>query len=347
MSTSNTTITPAAAALELLSALETRSQNEHTADASTPVPAAAPAAPIAPAAPAQDERVSEIDPPSDRPDVTTFRLGDMYVRMVMSKDNQPLFCLADICRGCSLQSPNKLVKLIKEQFGWGSQCDGHPEADKQASEMGVVKGTPSSGGYSEFKLTQMYLPDALGRLQMSTMVTEPQMYFAIMRGRSEASKRFCNWICSEVIPSIRRTGSYSIRVHVPEMNEEGKYAVAYTAFANEFCNKVGLQGEERAAFFWCIERAKQQGIAIGINVGEGKEKQRHANEASYEAGLIEADNKKMLQLQQDVEFYKAEAVRFQKLGALKGGALSVLVQYPNDGVVRMLAKQILGFEEQN
>lgn len=341
MSTSNTTITPAAAALELLNALETRSQNEHTADASTPVPAA-PAA-----APAQAERVSEIDPPSDRPDVTTFRLGDMYVRMVMSKDKQPLFCLADICKGCGLTTPAKTVKQIKEQFGWGEFNSYHPESDKQASEMGVVKGTPSSGDSPEFKLTQMYLPDALGRLQMSTMVTEAQMYFVIMRGRSAASKRFCNWICSEVIPSIRRTGSYSIRVHVPEMNEEGKYAVAYTAFANEFCNKVGLQGEERAAFFWCIERAKQQGIAIGINVGEGKEKQRHANEASYEAGLIEADNKKMLQLQQDVEFYKAEAVRFQKLDALKGGALSVLVQYPNDGVVRMLAKQILGFEEQN
>lgn len=348
MTTSNTTITPAAAALELLNELEIRSQNEHTAVASSTGPAELTGA-----------RVCQIDPPCDRPDATTFRFGDMYIRMVMPKDKQPLFCLADICKGCGMTSPNKVVKQIKEEYGCGEFNSSHPgemggvklppsqESDKQASEMGNVKGNPSSGASSEFKLTQMYLPDALGRLQMSTMVTEPQMYFVMMRGRSEASKRFRQWICEEVIPSIRRTGSYSIRVRMPEKNEDGKYDVAYTAFATDMCNKLGLHGEERSAFFWCIERAKQQGTAIGISIGEGKEKQRHAKEASYEAGLIEADNQKMLQLQQDVEFYKAEAVRFQKLDALKGGALSVLVQYPNDGVVRMLAKQILGFEEQN
>lgn len=316
--TTNNTITPTAAALELLNALETRSQNEHTADASSTgpaAPAAAPAAPIAPAAPAQVERVGQIAHPLDAPEVQTFNFGGKQIRMVMSKDKQPLFCLLDICDGCGISDRTNAKRALNSEYqGW-------------------------------VNLTHPF--QTAGGVQNLRVITEEQMYFVIMRGRNEVAKQFRHWICSEVIPSIRRTGSYSIRVHVPEMNEEGKYAVAYTAFANEFCNKVGLQGEERAAFFWCIERAKQQGIAIGINVGEGKEKQRHANEASYEAGLIEADNKKMLQLQQDVEFYKAEAVRFQKLDALKGGALSVLVQYPNDGVVRMLAKQILGFEEQN
>ncbi len=300
----------------LLNQLEIRPQNEQTA-----------------AATSLETKGGELNSaPLQYSEVKTFTFGDMSIRMVQSKDNsEPLFCLADICKGCGLQSPNKVIKQIQEQFGWGVNYAPHLEADKQAD--------------SAPQLPMMYLPDALGRLQMSTMVTEAQMYFVIMRGRSAASKRFCNWICSEVIPSIRRTGSYSIRVRMPEKNEDGKFDVTYTAFATDFCNKLGLRGEERAAFQWVMERAKQQGIAIGFSLGGEKERERHAQEQAHEAKLIEADNERLLQLQEEVRFFRSEAERFQKLDSLKGGALSVLVQYPNDSVVRMLAKQILGLNQ--
>lgn len=41
-------------------------------------------------------------------------------------------------------------------------------------------------------------------------VSEAGLYQAIGQSRKPAAKRFMNWIFSEVIPSIRKTGSYSL-----------------------------------------------------------------------------------------------------------------------------------------
>lgn len=50
--------------------------------------------------------------------------------------------------------------------------------------------------------------DTLGGRQQMTVVTEPGMYDVIVRSDSPAAKPFRRWITTEVLPSIRRTGSY-------------------------------------------------------------------------------------------------------------------------------------------
>ena len=51
--------------------------------------------------------------------------------------------------------------------------------------------------------------DNLGRTQNATFVNEDGLYDVILDSRKPEAKRFRKWITSEVIPSIRKTGTYT------------------------------------------------------------------------------------------------------------------------------------------
>lgn len=52
------------------------------------------------------------------------------------------------------------------------------------------------------------MPDALGRLQETTIVNEDGLYDVILESRKPEAKAFRKWITSEVIPAIRKHGTY-------------------------------------------------------------------------------------------------------------------------------------------
>ena len=53
--------------------------------------------------------------------------------------------------------------------------------------------------------------DTLGGEQSLLTLTEPGLYRLIFKSRKGIAKRFQHWIFHEVLPSIRKTGSYSVR----------------------------------------------------------------------------------------------------------------------------------------
>ena len=107
------------------------------------------------------------------------------VRVIGDKNN-PLFCLSDICKVLGLEYVNKVANAIKSEFGDGGN---------------------------------QILPiiDKLGREQKATFITEPQLYFLLMRSDKPKAKPFRQWVTSEVLPSIRKTGSYTAS-NVPTSN---------------------------------------------------------------------------------------------------------------------------------
>ncbi|OWY63485.1 hypothetical protein B7486_52890 [cyanobacterium TDX16] len=56
-----------------------------------------------------------------------------------------------------------------------------------------------------------------GEQQMLT-VTEPGLYRLIFKSRKPIAKRFRHWVFHEVLPSIRKTGSYSFANAELELN---------------------------------------------------------------------------------------------------------------------------------
>lgn len=94
------------------------------------------------------------------------------IRVTGSPDD-PLFCLADICRAVDLD----------------------PSAVMRRLDKGVISSHPLS---------------TAGGTQMANFVNEDGLYDVILDSRKPEAKRFRKWITSEVLPSIRKTGSYSL-----------------------------------------------------------------------------------------------------------------------------------------
>ena len=101
-------------------------------------------------------------------------LGEVRVIFI---DNEPLFCLSDICRALGLTTPAAVANAIKAEFELG-------ELNSYSFDTGF--------GVKEF-----------------TMITEPQLYFVLMRSDKPTAKEFRKWVNTEVLPSIRKTGAYS------------------------------------------------------------------------------------------------------------------------------------------
>ena len=52
--------------------------------------------------------------------------------------------------------------------------------------------------------------DSLGRTQQVTVISEPAVTFLVARSNTELGKQLNRWVHNEVLPSLRKTGSYSL-----------------------------------------------------------------------------------------------------------------------------------------
>ena len=67
-----------------------------------------------------------------------------------------------------------------------------------------------------------------GGIQYMKFITEGDVYRLIVRSKLPSAEKFESWVFDEVLPSIRKTGSYSITKNIPQSFPE-----ALRAYANE------------------------------------------------------------------------------------------------------------------
>lgn len=92
----------------------------------------------------------------------------------------------------------------------------------------------------------------LGGTQNTTVINESGMYSLIFGSRMEKAKKFKHWVTSEVIPSIRKTGSYNM----PQTYAEALRALADKA---EEAERLALENKEmqpKAEFFDAVADSK-------------------------------------------------------------------------------------------
>lgn len=106
-------------------------------------------------------------------DITIFN-NDLFGSVrVTEVNNQPLFCLADVCKALDL---------------------GNPSQVKTRLDDGVI--------------SNEVIPDSIGRQQEMIFVNEDGLYDVILDSRKPEAKAFRKWVTSEVLPSIRKSGGY-------------------------------------------------------------------------------------------------------------------------------------------
>lgn len=106
------------------------------------------------------------------------------IRVAGTSEN-PLFCLADVCKAIGIANARDVRNRLDED---------------------------------DVVLTDTI--DSMGRTQQANFVTEAGLYDVIIRSDSEKAKPFRKWVTSEVLPSIRKTGAYSVQNQTPTLQDK-------------------------------------------------------------------------------------------------------------------------------
>jgi len=77
--------------------------------------------------------------------------------------------------------------------------------------LGIINAPQMADSIDKDDIYSRYTADSLGRSQDINFVNESGLYQAIFQSRKPESKKFKRWVMSEVLPSIRRTGTYGIQ----------------------------------------------------------------------------------------------------------------------------------------
>ena len=112
-------------------------------------------------------------------DLQIFTYQQNAVRTV-ERDGEPWFVLKDVCDVLNLTTPARVAERL----------------DKD-------------------EVSQTHLTDSLGRQQETTIINESGLHSVILRSDKPEAKPFRKWVTSEVIPAIRRHGSYSRKPLTP------------------------------------------------------------------------------------------------------------------------------------
>jgi prophage antirepressor-like protein len=105
------------------------------------------------------------------------------LRTSRNEKDEPLFCLKDVCNFLGLQVGAVVNRL--------QSC--HISSIKVATEV-ISHGA------------------ATGKMQEQEMffVTEPDLYRVIFQSRKPSARKFQDWVFEEVLPTLRKEGSYSM-----------------------------------------------------------------------------------------------------------------------------------------
>ena len=86
-----------------------------------------------------------------------------------------------------------------------------------AKALGYKKPTSAvTANVDEGDSLRQGVSDANGHKQTAIVINESGLYSLIFGSKLESAKKFKKWVTSEVLPSIRKTGSYSVPMTIPE-----------------------------------------------------------------------------------------------------------------------------------
>ncbi|KAA6323907.1 hypothetical protein EZS27_026706 [termite gut metagenome] len=144
------------------------------------------------------------------------------VRTILSENGEPLFCLADLCKVLNLSSTEVNRRL----------------------EKGVVSKHPlkTSGG-----------------VQQALFVNEDGLYDVILESRKPETRQFRKWVTSEILPSVRKSGGYSISQPMPTPTPIPRYS-SLIELAKQ-CPDVNITlkvGELIEAIDYCVNRTRKE-----------------------------------------------------------------------------------------
>lgn len=109
-----------------------------------------------------------------------FNYGEIPVRTVLL-DGEPWWVLADVCRVLDLKNPTHVANRLDD--------------DDEKQRLGFNPTSDVGLGHNG-----------------ATVINESGLYKVILRSDKPEAKAFSRWVTHEVLPTIRKTGSYGVTI---------------------------------------------------------------------------------------------------------------------------------------
>ncbi|EAI4227037.1 DNA-binding protein [Campylobacter coli] len=201
-----------------------------------------------------------------------FKKDNLAVRVIKDENNEPLFCLSDVCKILDIQNTTDVKNAILREF--------------ELSRLNLHS-FDTGFGVKEF-----------------TMIDEAQLYYVMNNSRSKNAKPFRMWVNKEVLPSIRKNGNYGFK---PLTHKEALLLGLELLEKNE---KLELENKslkekelENAPLIHFANRIKDTNDAILI---------RDFAKILYEKNKIEIGEKRLFAFLRDNGFLMSDNKPYQK-----------------------------------
>ena len=141
----------------------------------------------------------------------------------ITKHGEPMLCLADVCKALDITHVTDVKNRLKH--------DGVDTSE-------VI--------------------DSLGRKQTAIFINESNLYKVIFQSRKPSAEKFTDWVTSEVLPSIRKYGTYCL----PRTYKEALAQLLLEVDKNEKLELENKEMKPKADFFDSVADSK---TAISMN----------------------------------------------------------------------------------
>lgn len=158
-------------------------------------------------------------------ELQTFTYNNVQFRTITKSNDEKWFVLKDVCEILGLSNPSKVAERLDE--------------DER----------------SNFKL---------GRQGEVNIISESGLYNVILRSDKPEAKPFRKWVTAEVLPSIRKTGSYNAKAEKPSKALEIKEMNAKVRLSNQFLKLSKV--ETLSAEYKNILAAKAAEVLTGTQI---------------------------------------------------------------------------------
>ena len=156
---------------------------------------------------------------------------------VAGTSEEPLFCLADVCKVLELGNPSQVKTIL----------------------CGEV-------------ITNEVIPDSLGRQQEMIFINEDGLYDVILDSRKPQAKTFRKWVTSEILPSIRKHGIYATDNVIDQILNNPDFGIELLTKLKEE-RSARIEAEKQVAVlthvnktYTCTEVAKELGLKSAIEL---------------------------------------------------------------------------------
>ena len=151
-------------------------------------------------------------------------------------NGEPWFVLSDVCKVLELSSPHKVADRL----------DGD-----ERNQIPVI--------------------DSLGRHRNTTVVNESGLYTVVLRSDKPQAKPFRKWVTSEVLPSIRKTGSYSTQSQFADLSPQLQFLIQMEIRQNKLEEEQKKQNQALESMKETVNSTVDYALKTGNSFGIAKE----------------------------------------------------------------------------